>query len=149
MTRWIRFELQGEVGFGTLDGDSIAVHGGDMFENPTPTGEQVAFSDIKVLTPTEPSKMVCLWNNFHALAARLKVQHPDEPLYFLKSPSAFLAHGEPIRRPPSYAGNIVYEGELGIVIGKRCSNITEDEAKRYIFGYTCINDVTAAELISK
>ena len=149
MATWIRFERQGDVGFGTLDGETIAVHSGDMFDAPTPTGDQVALSDVKVLTPTEPSKMVCLWNNFHALAARLKVQHPDEPLYFLKSPSAFLAHGEPIRRPPSYAGNIVYEGELGIVIGKRCSNITENEARDHIFGYTCINDVTAADLISK
>ena len=72
-----------------------------------------------------------------------------EPLYFLKSPSAFLAHGETIRRPPSYSGNVVYEGELGIVIGKRCSNVTEDEAGDYIFGYTCVDDVTAADIISK
>jgi ketopantoate reductase/2-keto-4-pentenoate hydratase/2-oxohepta-3-ene-1,7-dioic acid hydratase in catechol pathway len=149
MACWIRFERNGKVGFGLLESGTIAVHDGDMFDDPTSTGEQIALSDVRVLTPTAPSKMVCLWNNFHALAARLKVQHPDEPLYFLKSPSAFLAHGEPIRRPPSYAGNIVYEGELGIVIGKSCSNISEDEAAGHIFGYTCINDVTAADLISK
>jgi len=149
MVQWIRFEHDGESGFGTLDGETINVHTGDMFAGPQATGETLSLGAVKVLTPSEPSKMICLWNNFHALAARLKVQAPDEPLYLMKSPSAFLAHGETIRRPPSYSGNIVYEGELGIVIGKECSNISEDEAADHIFGYTCINDVTAADLISK
>ena len=149
MTRWIRFEHRGETGFGTLEGDSIAVHAGDMFAGATPTGETLALDAVTLLTPSQPSKMVCLWNNFHALAAQLKVPPPDEPLYFLKSPSAFLAHGEAIRRPKSYAGNIVYEGELGIVIGKACRNVGEEAAADHIFGYTCVNDVTAADLIAK
>ena len=149
MALWIRYETQGRVGFGTLEGDTIRVYEGDMYDSPKPTGESIALAGVKVLTPSTPSKMICLWNNFHALAERLKVADPDEPLYLLKSPSAFLAHGETIRRPPSYSGNIVYEGELGIVIGKRCSNVSEEEAADYVFGYTCINDVTAADIISK
>jgi ketopantoate reductase/2-keto-4-pentenoate hydratase/2-oxohepta-3-ene-1,7-dioic acid hydratase in catechol pathway len=149
MAHWIRFERNGKPDFGTLDGDTIAIHSGNMFNNPKPTGESVKLGSVKVLTPTEPSQMICLWNNFHSLAKSLKVQAPDEPLYFLKSPSAFLAHGEEIRRPPHYSGNIVYEGELGIVIGKRCSNVSEAKADDYIFGYTCINDVTAADLLQK
>jgi ketopantoate reductase/2-keto-4-pentenoate hydratase/2-oxohepta-3-ene-1,7-dioic acid hydratase in catechol pathway len=149
MAHWIRFEHQGRTGFGTLDGATIAVHEGDMFEDPRPTGATLPLAEVKVLTPCVPSKMICLWNNFHALAARLGVPEPDEPLYFLKSPSAFLAHGETIRRPPSYSGNVVYEGELGIVIGRRCSNISEAEAEGHIFGYTCVDDVTAADLIPK
>jgi len=149
VAHWVRFEHQGQTGFGTLDGEAIAVHDGNMFEDPRPTGETVPLADVEVLTPCMPSKMICLWNNFHTLAARLNVPEPAEPLYFLKSPSAFLAHGETIRRPPSYAGNVVYEGELGIVIGRRCSNVGEDEAPDYIFGYTCINDVTAADIIPK
>ena len=149
MARWIRFEHQGQIGFGTLDGATIRVHEGDMFEDPRPTGATLPLAEVKVLTPCTPSKMICLWNNFHALAARLGVAEPDEPLYFLKSPSAFLAHGETIRRPPSYSGNVVYEGELGIVIGRRCSNVSEAEAADHIFGYTCVDDVTAADLIPK
>src|SRR5919106_326387 len=116
VAHWIRFEHDGRTGFGALEDGTITVHEGDMFEAPKPTGETVPLADVKVLTPCAPSKMICLWNNFHALAARLGVPEPDEPLYFLKSPSAFLAHGETIRRPKSYAGNVVYEGELGIVI---------------------------------
>ena len=149
MARWIRFEHQGQTGFGTLDGATIRVHEGDMFEDPRPTGATLPLAEVKVLTPCTPSKMICLWNNFHALAARLGVAEPDGPLYFLKSPSAFLAHGETIRRPPSYSGNVVYEGELGIVIGQRCSNVSEAEAEGHIFGYTCVDDVTAADLIPK
>jgi ketopantoate reductase/2-keto-4-pentenoate hydratase/2-oxohepta-3-ene-1,7-dioic acid hydratase in catechol pathway len=149
VAHWIRFERQEQTGFGTLDGETITVHDGDMFQNPRPTAETVPLSSVRVLTPCAPTKMICLWNNFHALAQRLNVAEPDEPLYFLKSPSAFLAHGETIRRPRSYSGNVVYEGELGIVIGRRCSNVTEDEAADYVFGYTCINDVTAADIIGK
>jgi ketopantoate reductase/2-keto-4-pentenoate hydratase/2-oxohepta-3-ene-1,7-dioic acid hydratase in catechol pathway len=149
VAHWIRFERGERTGFGTLEGDTIAVHDGDMFGDPQPTGETVPLAAVTVLTPCAPSKMICLWNNFHELAARLGVPEPAEPLYFLKSPSAFLAHGATIRRPKSYAGNVVYEGELGIVIGRRCSNIGEDEAAGHILGYTCINDVTAADIIPK
>ncbi len=149
MAHWIRFERQGKVGFGTLEGDAITVHSGDMFDDPRPTTEVVSRASVKVLTPSVPTKMLGLWNNFHALAARMKSPEPPEPLYFNKATSSFLADGETIRRPASYGGNIVYEGELGIVIGKRCSNVSEEEAGDYVFGYTCINDVTAADIISK
>lgn len=149
MTLWIRFERGGQMGFGTLEGETITVHRGEMLADPKPTAETQELRNVKVLTPCQPSKMVCLWNNFHALAARLKVREPDEPLYFLKAPSAFLAQGETIQRPKSYAGTIVYEGELGIVIGKACSNITPAESADHIFGYTCVNDVTASDLINK
>ena len=149
MTQWIRFEHGGKTSFGTLEGDTIKVHTGDMFAGANATGESVKLSDVKMLTPCEPSKMVCLWNNFHELAAKNDFQHPTEPLYFIKAPNAYHPHGEPIRRPSSYEGKIVYEGELGVVIGKKCSNITEAEAGDYIFGYTCVNDVTAVDLMKK
>jgi 2-keto-4-pentenoate hydratase/2-oxohepta-3-ene-1,7-dioic acid hydratase in catechol pathway len=146
---WVRFEHQGRVRIGSVEDQTIAVHEGDLFACPTGTGERVELGVARILTPCDPSKMICLWNNFPALAAKLNVPAPDEPLYLLKAPSALLAHGEPIRRPKSYAGKIVYEGELGIVIGKRCTNASEAEAENCIFGYTCINDVTAADIINK
>ena len=67
----------------------------------------------------------------------------------MKANNSFLGPDKTIRRPASYDGKVVYEGELGIVIGKTCSQVAEAEALDYVFGYTCINDVTAAELISK
>jgi len=150
MPRWLRFAQSGDVSIGTLgDDDTISIHAGDMFAGAEPTGETVALADVEVLIPCVPSKMICLWNNFHQLAAKMDVPEPPEPLYFIKAASSYLATGGTIRRPASYDGKVVYEGELGIVIGKRASGITEAEAGEHIFGYTCINDVTAVELLKK
>ncbi|MBE0613881.1 MAG: fumarylacetoacetate hydrolase family protein [Burkholderiales bacterium] len=149
MAHWIRFEHEGRAGFGTIENDSIKVHTGDMFGGAQPTGAVLSLAAVKVLTPTQPSKMVALWNNFHALAAKLGNPEPPEPLYFLKGNNSFLAHGERIRVPASYAGKVVYEGELGVVIGRRCKAVAEADVPACIFGYTCINDVTAAEVLYK
>ena len=149
MAHWIRFGHQGQVGFGTLENNSINIHAGDLFGSNQRTGAVLPLAAVEVLTPTQPSKMVALWNNFHALAAKLGNPEPPEPLYFLKGNNSFLAHGGTIRVPAAYSGKVVYEGELGIVIGKRCKAVAEADAPGRIFGYTCINDVTAAEIINR
>ena len=91
--------------------------------------------------------MIALWNNFHAMRIKADLPVPENPLFLLKAPNSFLATGETIRRPAPSDGKVVYEGELGIVIGKSCSGVSEADAGSYIFGYTCINDVTAIELL--
>jgi ketopantoate reductase/2-keto-4-pentenoate hydratase/2-oxohepta-3-ene-1,7-dioic acid hydratase in catechol pathway len=149
MAKWIRFEQDGKTGFGTLEGDSIAVHAGNMLAGAKPTGETLKLAGVRLLTPCEPSKMICLWNNFHQLAAKNDFTEPKEPLWFLKAPNAYWPANRPIERPATYAGKIIYEGELGVVIGKKCFNVTEAEAGDYIFGYTCVNDVTAVDLLRK
>jgi 2-keto-4-pentenoate hydratase/2-oxohepta-3-ene-1,7-dioic acid hydratase in catechol pathway len=149
MTQWLRFERNGQAGFGTLEGDTIRVHAGNMFEGAAPTGETVAKGAVKLLVPCVPQKMVALVDNYHALVTKLQHAVPPEPLYFLKSNSSFAAAGDTIRVPPSYPGKVVYEGELGIVIGRRARAVPEAEAPASIFGYTCINDVTAAEILQK
>ena len=149
MTQWIRFADNGVTGFGRLEGDEIAVYGGDLFNSPKPAGRRVAMASVVVLPPTAAGKMVALWNNYHALAAKLGNPVPAEPLYFLKSPGSFLATGQAIRRPPSYTGKVIYEGELGIVIGRTCRGASEAEAAAAVFGYTCINDVTAVDILNR
>ena len=149
MAHWIRYEQNGGTGFGKLEGDVITVFRGEMFDNPVATGETLALNAVKVLTPCQPTKMVALWNNFRALAEKLNQAIPPEPLYFLKGNNTFHPHGEPVRVPAAYAGKVVYEGELGVVIGRRCRALSESDAANFIFGYTCINDVTAAELLFK
>jgi 2-keto-4-pentenoate hydratase/2-oxohepta-3-ene-1,7-dioic acid hydratase in catechol pathway len=149
MAHWIRYEHGGAIGFGTLADGRIAVHRGDTFDHPEPTGEQLALAEVRVLTPCVPSKMIALWNNFRALGEKLGVAAPEEPLYLLKAPSSFQDPDTVIRRPPSYAGRVVFEGELGIVIGRRCSNADEREADAAIFGFTCVNDLTASDLLKK
>lgn len=146
---WIRFERAGQTGFGTLHDGVIRIHRGNMFEDSRATDDTVPLSGVTLLTPCVPTKMIALWNNFHALATKLNLTAPPEPLYLLKAPNSFLAGGQTIRVPASYAGKVVYEGELGVVIGRRAANVSEADAAQYIFGYTCSNDVTAAEIIQK
>ena len=150
MARWVRYSDRGTVGFGTLDEEQlIHVHSGDIFDFAAPTGQTLPVSQVELLLPATPSKMLALWNNFHSLADKLKLQRPAHPLYLVKTSNSFLAPGGAIRRPRGYSGRIVYEGELGIVIGRRCAAIPEAEADAAIFGYTCINDVTAVDLITE
>ena len=149
MAQWIRYQHDGTIGFGTLEGEEIDIFSGQMFDHPVATGATLSLSAVKILTPCVPTKMVALWNNFRALAEKLNQAIPPEPLYFLKGNNAFHPHDEPIRVPAAYAGKVVYEGELGIVIGKRCRAASEADAANFIFGYTCINDVTAVELLFK
>jgi 2-keto-4-pentenoate hydratase/2-oxohepta-3-ene-1,7-dioic acid hydratase in catechol pathway len=149
MTSWMRFVHRDRLGFGVLEGDSIAVHEGDLFSNPVPAGRTLARSEVALATPCDPSKMICLWNNFHAAAAKFNWQEPAEPLYFLKAPNAFQPGDIPIPRPKNYTGRVLFEGELGIVIGKRCRSVSEADAPNHVFGFTGVNDVTAFDLLNK
>ncbi len=147
--RWLRFRHGGATGFGTVDGGSITPYHGEMFGACTPAGASVALGDVTLLPPTEPTKMIGLWNNFAALGEKLGLAVPEEPLYFLKAPNSYAADGETIRKPPFYDGRVVFEAELGIVIGTRCSGADEETARAAIFGYTCVNDVTAFDVLNK
>ena len=147
MALWMRFEAAGTEHFGTLEGDSLTVWHGDMFATPQPTALRFVLADVRVLTPCIPSKMIGLWNNFHERAEKEGLQAPAHPLYFLKANSCFAAQGEAIRRPPDYTGMVVFEAELGIVIGRQTSCIDAAAAPAAIFGYTCVNDVTARDLM--
>ncbi|CAM3736677.1 fumarylacetoacetate hydrolase family protein [Polynucleobacter antarcticus] len=149
MAQWLRFQHQGKTGLGQVLGDHIAVYQGDLFNNPQSTSEMLALADVTMDIPCVPSKMVAMVDNFHALVTKLEHAVPAEPLYFLKGNNSFLAANQVIRTPKSYSGKVVYEGELGIVIGKHCHEIDEVTAAKAIFGYTCINDVTAIEILNR
>ncbi len=146
MTLWVRYAAGDAEGFGTLDGETIAVHAGDMFATPTPTGETLPLTAVRLLAPVRPRLFIGLWNNFHAVATAQGYGIPDYPLHFLKSPGSIIGPEDEIRAPKSYAGRIVYEGELGVVIGQRCSDLDDAAAEAAIFGYVCVNDVTAPDL---
>ena len=145
---WVRYQHAGVVGFGTLEGETIHAYRGDLFADPEPTGRELALRDVKLLSPTQPTKVIALWNNFAALGAKLNLAVPAEPLYLLKSPNSFANPGDVIRQPRS-KGKVVFEGELGIVIGKTCTAVPEDKALAHVFGYTCANDVTEAEILNR
>jgi 2-keto-4-pentenoate hydratase/2-oxohepta-3-ene-1,7-dioic acid hydratase in catechol pathway len=148
ITHWVRFEHRGSQRFGALAGERIAVHEGDMFERPVPTGEFVALAEAKLLMPVRPSKVLALWNNFGQLAAKLGLATPAEPLYLIKPPNTYLNPGETIRKPLC-DGKVVFEGELGIVIGRTARAVSVESAADHVFGYTCANDVTVADIIQR
>ncbi len=149
MAQWISFIHNGKSGFGQIEGDRVAVYEGSLFAEARRTNRVLAIADVIMDLPCRPGKLIALWNNYHAQASKQNLSIPAEPLYFIKSPSSYCAHENIVPSPTSYNGRVVYEGELGIVIGRLCKNLNEDEARQAIFGYTCINDITALDLISK
>jgi 2-keto-4-pentenoate hydratase/2-oxohepta-3-ene-1,7-dioic acid hydratase in catechol pathway len=111
---------------------------------------EIAVDQVRLLAPVEPSKVVCIGRNYREHAKELNHAIPTEPLFFLKPPSSVIASGDEIRRPGSLSQRVDYEGELGVVIGKACYQLGEDQDVRpYILGYTCVNDVTARDLQNK
>lgn len=147
--KWMRFEHQGREAFGLLQGDRVQPHAGHLFGSASPQGEAIDLAQVRVLPPCRPGKIIGLWNNFRAAAAKNGWAEPAEPLYFLKSPSAAAAHGQPIAVPRAYDGRVAYEGELVIVIGRRAAGIAAADAAAHILGYTCGNDLTAMELLNR
>jgi 2-keto-4-pentenoate hydratase/2-oxohepta-3-ene-1,7-dioic acid hydratase in catechol pathway len=147
--RWVRFEADGKTGFGVLNEDQVTVYEGDLFGEHQPTSSTVDASTIRIQAPCTPGKIVALWNNFHALAEKLGNAIPDGPLYLLKPSTCVIGHGEAIVRPAGYDGRIMFEGELGIVIGRTCKAVSEEDAPGVIKGYTCVNDVTAFPIIEE
>ena len=111
------------------------------------TGDAIPLADVSLLAPVEPGKFIGLWNNFKAPAEKGGMAHPEHPLYFFKADTSLSGPGATVVLPAS-AGRVVFEGELGIVIGKTCKDISPEEAKAAIFGYTCINDFTSLDLLN-
>ena len=112
-------------------------------ENP------LSFSEVEFLPPVIPSKIVCVGRNYAAHAAELGNEVPKEPLLFLKAPSSLIVDGEAIVIPEQ-SEQVEHEGELALVIGRECKKLTDtDDPFDYVFGYLCLNDVTARDVQKK
>lgn len=147
MTRWVRFIYNKKSGFGKLEEGVISVYAGHMFGKHRPTDASYSLKSVELLTPCVPGRLLGLWNNFHQRAIKEGLVRPPHPLYFVKTANCYLAPEKTIRQPASYGGPVVFEGELGVVIGKTCSGVSEADARNYVFGYTCVNDVTARDIL--
>jgi len=122
---------------------------GDLESVRTRRIEQIALEEAVLLPAVRPSKIVCIGRNYREHAAELGHDIPTEPLLFLKATSALLAPGGTVRRP-KISERVDFEGELGVVIGRTCHQPAADEdVRKYILGYTCVNDVTARDLQTK
>ncbi len=147
--RYVRFRIpeQNRTWWGTVDGDDIIALTDAPYLGGSPTTDRWPRADVSILAPATPTKIVCIGLNYHAhVAASYSADEaPERPLIFLKPPSAIIAPGDKIIHP-TVSERVDYEAELGVVIGKRAKNVGEDEAGHHIFGYTCVNDVTARDL---
>ncbi|WP_113913496.1 fumarylacetoacetate hydrolase family protein [Roseovarius dicentrarchi] len=139
-----------------IRGDGTEVTGviaGDMLHpraalgSDSATGEGIPLGDLTLVAPVVPGKFIGLWNNFRAAAEKGGMEHPAHPLYFFKADTSLSGPGAEIVLPAA-AGRVVFEGELGIVIGKTCKNIAPEQADDAIFGYTCINDFTSLDILN-
>lgn len=95
-----------------------------------------------------PSKIIGIGQNYRAHAAEMGKGIPEEPLMFMKPPSALIVDGAPIERPAGYE-RVDYEGELGVVIGTRARHVSREQALQHVRGFTCVNDVTVRDLQKK
>ncbi|HSK70301.1 MAG TPA: fumarylacetoacetate hydrolase family protein [Pyrinomonadaceae bacterium] len=148
-----QFLHENEIKYGAIRGDWVY-----LFPPPEKMKETsgdlkldqaIKKSEVQFLPPIEPRKIVCVGRNYAEHAKELGNEVPKEPLLFLKAPSAIITDDEPIIIPPQ-SSQVEHEGELGVVIGKTCKNLSEnDNPFDFVMGYVCLNDVTARDLQKK
>jgi 2-keto-4-pentenoate hydratase/2-oxohepta-3-ene-1,7-dioic acid hydratase in catechol pathway len=157
--RFIRYEKDGEISHGIIEKSGVKEvatanlyeeddSGGKQAFDVSYTGRSFARSEIHLIPPCQPTKIVAVGLNYQSHAQELNMQLPDEPLLFLKPSTSVIGHEGYISYPPM-SRRVDYEAELGVVIGRVAKSVSVDEAKSYILGYTCFNDVTARDLQGK
>jgi 2-keto-4-pentenoate hydratase/2-oxohepta-3-ene-1,7-dioic acid hydratase in catechol pathway len=143
----VRFSVKGVTRYGKLEGDIITGFRGDPFNDtgvhgsPVPDGNSYNLHDVKLLAPCLPSKIVCLGLNYRSHAREFNLTIPPVPLIFLKPSTAVIGPGDTIILPRS-SKRVDYEGELAVVVSKTAKAVSEADAKDYVLGYTCFNDVS-------
>jgi 2-keto-4-pentenoate hydratase/2-oxohepta-3-ene-1,7-dioic acid hydratase in catechol pathway len=146
--RLARFRHGDRISTGMIEDEVARPLRGTFFEDPIPTGDAFPFTEVRLLAPLIPSKVVCVGRNYIEHAEELGSDVPEEPLLFMKPSTAVIGPGDAIRMPPESA-RVDHEGELGVVIGLPCRRVSEEEALKCVLGFTCGNDVTARDLQRK
>ena len=132
--------------YGLLEGGAVHEILGLPWADWSQGKKKWSLSEVRLLAPCEPSKIVCVGRNYAEHAAELGNPMPKEPLIFLKPPSSLIGPEEAVLLP-KYSSRVEHEGELGVVIGKKCAHLSDEEVPlSYVLGYTCVNDVTARDL---
>lgn len=132
--------------YGLIEGENVIKISGAPWGSWSRGTHSARLAEVRLLAPVEPSKIVCIGRNYATHAAELGNDLPKEPLMFLKPPSS-IAGPEQAIVLTKYSQRVEHEGELALVIGRRCSQLRDtDDAFSCVFGYTCLNDVTARDL---
>ncbi len=143
--RLVRFRVEGRSAYGILRDDAIEELSGDIFGDIEPLKKFHSLARVKLLAPCIPSKIIAVGLNYRDHAREMGFSIPENPILFLKPPTAVIGPADPIRYP-AMSRQVDYEAELGIVISARASNISPAQSREHILGYTCANDVTARDL---
>jgi len=141
----VRFDVAGKVKHGVVNGELVQAIVDKPFHYIKLTDRHYQLSEVKLLSPCTPSKIVCLGLNYHSHAKEVKARLPNAPLLFLKPSTAVIGPEDDIVYPASLT-RVDYEGELGVVIKKPAWRVSIEDALDYVLGYTCFNDVTARDL---
>ena len=141
-----RFLHQGSSRFGIVEDGTIFDAPGEIGGDFTRGEGSYRLDEVRLLPPSLPSKIVAIGLNYRAHAAEFNKTLPEDPMIFMKPPTALIGHGDEIVYPAHMSRRVDFEAELAVVIGKECRMVAEDEAESVIFGYTCFNDVTARDL---
>ncbi len=132
--------------YGLIEGENVVEISGLPWGQWTRGARISRLTDVRLLAPVEPSKIVCVGRNYAAHAAELGNEVPKEPLIFLKPSTSIIAPTEPVILT-KYSGRVEHEGELALVISRRCAHLLDtDDPLSFVLGYTCLNDVTARDL---
>jgi 2-keto-4-pentenoate hydratase/2-oxohepta-3-ene-1,7-dioic acid hydratase in catechol pathway len=140
-----RFRSGDRIATGVIEGEFVRPLRGTFFENPMPTGEEIPVSQVRLLAPVIPSKVVAIGKNYLEHAEEMGGSVPEEPIIFLKPSTAVIGPDDPIPYP-RISERVDHEAELAIVIGRLARRVKAEEAGKFILGYTCGNDVTARDL---
>jgi len=143
--RIARFRHSDQVSYGVIEQNILRPITNDPFGPYEFTGAQLNLSDVELLAPVTPSKIVCIGMNYSAHAAEISLDVPSEPLMFFKPSSAIVGPGQAIVLPHQ-SNQVELECELTIVVGKTAKNVAIEDVHDYILGYTISNDVTARDL---
>lgn len=146
MTKFVRvINARGEPQYGHLLANGVvSLLDGSIETSFTPTRQMKG--NPKFLAPVEPPAIICIGLNYRAHAAETGAKEPQFPVVFFKNPAAIIGPDQPIELPTHLPSSQVdYEGELAVVIGMRCKNVSRHEALKYVLGYTIANDVSARD----
>src|ERR1700723_4192809 len=139
-------ETRPQTHAGIIDENTIHEFHGELWGRRELTGQSWPLDRVKLLPPSIPTKIVCVGRNYLDHAKELNSEVPKQPLIFMKPPSSVIAPEEPIVMP-RISQRVDHEGELAIIIARRCYHLKDDESVApYVLGYTCLNDVTARDL---
>ena len=143
--RYVRFLHQNKPYYGQLEENNVLPLSGSPFHTVSVQGAAISLKDVRFLPPCEPSKIVAVGLNYADHAKEMHLAVPDFPALFLKPSTSVIGPDDGICYP-SMSAQVDYEAELAVVIGKKAHRVKQETAKDYIFGYTCLNDVTARDL---